>query len=584
MRTSLLLILLICCDRCCLADDAVVLGGKIIKTCDIGVASAAVARLEAYLKSGEKSDGSIVLGDASVAGQYGVAAPDEKSEESFSIAPVSRDGPRLIISGRSDKGIKQGVYYVLRNLTHEDGKMLLRHPTTRSSPVIKRRVSHVGGYTRQAFDRETGKRLPKGVPVSAEQLPWNYITFWDPQRIADYIDLLDFFGYNGIEEPPMLYNPKENADPVAVARRKVVRERIERNGMIAVAKIDGTLFANGPVPYGSDTKAQYDQYYRQMAEAAAPYNDFLLTHWVDAGGWKGDAEHPCTIELLQRLHMQIDGEFRRVNPRIESFLSLWFLDHPNYQRWLGYQGVETILNNATTPKSVGLAMSRNYRPDESQTIATAGRKPAVWGWYTADHELLYTMHVHTHALGDYFGQLPPDAGELLFLHTLDNCQRETNIYTVYVGAQMMWNPKGDPEEYLRDVARLVYGPKLEDKVFRALKAIADVRCGKKCSGCWTPAAKSDSNDVVTFGQGYAQATAAYKEIETVELDKDYVPPIHFHRSPQVLLTELKEHTQAVAAYMAFLKDKQQGKTPATEVPKAPGPFEYYERLRYLQNR
>src|SRR5207249_6391362 len=68
-----------------------------------------------------------------------------------------------------------------------------------------------------------------------------------------YIDLLDFLGYNGVEEPPMLYAPTEKDDGQMVARRKIVRERIGRNGMIAIAKIDGTVFREGgALPYGAD--------------------------------------------------------------------------------------------------------------------------------------------------------------------------------------------------------------------------------------------------------------------------------------------------------------------------------------------
>ncbi|HVT29385.1 MAG TPA: hypothetical protein VHE81_15325 [Lacipirellulaceae bacterium] len=579
------------------------------------VASAAIQRLTDYIKAltGSpprirntlgKTGTAIVIGDAALADKYNVTPPDDSRDESFVISPLQRDGRTvLIVSGRTDKGIKQAINFVLRHLFRSaDGKVLLDPASFRAAPFIKLRVSHIGGYTRQAFDRTTGKRLPKGVHATPEQLDWNYISRWDPRRLGDYIDMLDFFGYNGIEEPPNLYAPAENDDSTAVARRRIVREHVERNGMISIAKIDGTLAGggSGAVPYGADSKERYEQYYREMAESAAPYNDYVLTHWVDAGGWKSTPQHPCNLDVLQELHMQIDRQFKRVNPRIESLLSLWYLDHPMYQRWLGYRGVETILNSGKLPREVGLAMSRTYRPEEAEKITAAGRRAAVWGWYMADHELLYTMHVHTHAMATYFHNLPPDAGDKLFAHILDNCQRETNLYTVYVGAQMMWNPKGDPESYLREAARLVYGPKLEDPVFRGLKAIADVRCGPgPCRGCWTPGrtrvmtdaakppgsndgATEASNGIVTFEQGYRQALEADEGLKKLKIDKNYVPPIRFHRPTDVLLAELKRHVHAVAAYMQFVRDKKEGKVHPTEVPSAPGPFEYYERLRYLQ--
>jgi len=76
------------------------------------------------------------------------------------------------------------------------------------------------------------------------------------------------------------------------------------------------------------------------------------------------------------------------------------------------------------------------------------------------------------------------------------------------------------------------------------------------------------NGVVTFEQGYRQAMQAYEGLKSVEIDKDYIAPIGFHRPPEVLLSELKAHSQAIAAYMQFLQDKQAGKTPPAEVPAA----------------
>jgi len=261
-------------------------------------------------------------------------------------------------------------------------------------------------------------------------------------------------------------------------------------------------------------------------------------------------------------------------------LSLWNMQNPSYDRWKGYQpkGVDTILKSGKIPPEVGIAMSRIYRDEEAKKITEAQHPAAIWGWYLADNELTYTMHVHTHVMQEFFKQLPPGAGERVFFYSLDNCQRETNIYSIYVAARMLWYPKGDPEQYLREIARLVYGPKLEEPVFRALKTIADVRCGKNCRAYYNP------KNGLGLEDGYKQATDAWDALKDAAIDPSYIPPVKFHRSPQVLLEELKGHIQVVAMYMQFLKDKQEGKPNPREVPQAPGPFESYERLQYLQQR
>ena len=518
----------------------------------------------------------IILGDASVAREFGLKAPDESSDESFVIAPLTREGRIFIVaSATSDKGIKQAVYHLLRNLSLEGEKLLLSNASIDASPFIRLRVTHAGGAMHQAFDRETGKRLPKAIPPTTQQLQWNHIDQWDAKRVGEYADLMDFCGYNGFEEPPAFYQP-DQTDAATIARRKTLREHLDMNGMIGVAKIDGTLSdEHGAVPYGADTRERYDAYYRAMAQTAAPYNEFVLTHWVDAGGWKSTQDHPCTIELLCDLHMQIDREFKRVNPRIRSILSLWNLKNPNYNRWLGYQpaGVETILNGGKIPADVGIAMSRIWHEDEAAKILAAKHPLAVWSWYMADNELIYTMHVHTHPLADFAKQLPPDAHDKLFMNVMDNCQRETNLYSEYVAARVMWDPKQDPDALLREIARIIYGPKLEQRVFDGLRAIADIRCGdKQCVGFWRP------GGLRTLDEARKQSSDAWAQLKDAQIDPSYIPPIKFHEPPDMLLSELKGQVQAVATYMHFAKDR------TTEVPAADGPFESYERIQYLQKR
>ena len=368
-------------------------------------------------------------------------------------------------------------------------------------------------------------------------------------------------------------------------RRSSFVSRTRRDGMTHGVHFGGTL--GGDVPYGQDTERRYTDYYESMAQGLGPDIDWVMTHWLDAGGWKSTPQHPCTIEVLQKLHMQIHRAFKKVNPSIQSILGLWALDNPgpgtSDLQWFGYKGVDSILKSNLVSQEVGLAMSQTYRPEEARKIVAAGHKASVWGWYIDDNELVYTMHVHTHILQDYLQKVPDEARDLADFHTLSDCQAETNLYSIYLGARKLWDPREDPEVYLREVARLVYGPRLEEPVFRGLKAIADVRCGKRCRGYWNPGyeGRLDFNGVVTFDQALEQSKAAWDGLASAALDRSYVPPIRFHRPVEILFQELKGHVEAVATYMQFLRGRQQGKTRLTEVPPSTGPFEYYERIEYL---
>jgi hypothetical protein len=541
----------------------------------------------------------IVVGDFALAREYELDLPQSDRPESFVVSQKSKGKLLvLVIAGQTDQGIKRGIYHIMQNLTLRKGKLLLRNYSISGTPYILYRGSHLGGYTRRVFGLED-PNIGGSTPVTApsEQIHWNHFDNWDVERVADYLDMLDFFGYNMIETSYRLYLREERARSPEEEEKEqrwldAFLGNARRNGLRLQIQFNGTMFGpGGSIPYGKETKIKYEEFYSRVGRIAGPHLDSVVTHWVDAGGWKSTKENPCTIELLQDLHVQIDGAFRKVNPNIETMLSLWFLDHRSYKFWEGYEGVETILNSGRIPPHIGISQSRTYQPVEARKIIDAGHKLGVWGWYIADHELVYTMHVHTHPLRNYFRNLPKEAGESLYFHTLSNCQAETNIYTIYLGARMMWNPRNDPEVYLREVASLVYGPKNEAVVFQALKAIGDIRCGKKCRGYWRPQDLTEEKDlydgiqsynaVGDFETAYQQATAAWNGLKEVQIDKEYTPPLRFHRPVETLFAELKGHVEAVAMYMQFLKDRKEGKQPPTEVPSSKGPFEYYERMQYL---
>jgi hypothetical protein len=553
----------------------------------------------------------LLLGDASLAKEYGIVPP-QAGAESFTLAPIRRGGRSfLVISGQSEQGVKRGVYYLMQNLSLKRNKLTVPDAVVQSRPFFAGRGSHLSGYVRQVFNLKNPNEFSSEILATPEQFAWDHWNYWEPERIADYIDMLDFFGYNLIETGAAQLMPGKGASPAEQAkvesRRDALVQSLRRNGMQHRVFFNGTLFGEGnnggAVPYGADTRHLYEEYFRRTAEAIAPFADSVLTHWLDAGAWKSTPGHPCTITVLQDLHMQIHRAFKRVNPKIQSVLSLWALDQvgpgTGNLGWQGYEGVDSILKSGVIPPEVGLAMHGTVRLPEARKIAAAGHPASVWGWYLADNELVYTMHAHTHAVADYLHSLPEEARDLVGLHTLSNCQAETNLYTIYVGVRMLASPHGDPNAHLREVARLVYGPKGEEPVFRGLKAIADVRCGKACSGYWNPKAEpgfktstdkpkgsgdasvQTSNGVLSFDQALEQSTAAWNGLKGFEIDRAYIPPLRLHRPVETLLQELKGHVEAVAKYMQFLKDRQMGKQLPTEVPGAKGPFEYYERIEYL---
>ncbi len=93
------------------------------------------------------SDGrcQILLGDAALAKEYGVACP-HAGAESFTLAPLMRDRhPYLVISGQSDQGVKRGVYYLMQNLILKRNKLTVSNAVVESRPFFAGRGSALGG-------------------------------------------------------------------------------------------------------------------------------------------------------------------------------------------------------------------------------------------------------------------------------------------------------------------------------------------------------------------------------------------------------------------------------------------------------
>src|SRR5690348_4776515 len=114
----------------------------IVRNPDNRIVNTVVKRLTSYLDAIDGATAqqgvTIVVGDASVAKEYGTKLPDPSSDESFTIAPVTRGDQRfIVISGSTDKGIKQAIYHLLRNISVDGEKIVLNHASTEQSPFIR---------------------------------------------------------------------------------------------------------------------------------------------------------------------------------------------------------------------------------------------------------------------------------------------------------------------------------------------------------------------------------------------------------------------------------------------------------------
>ena len=94
----------------------------------------------------------ILLGDPSLANEFNLPSPGDR-RESFTLGCSTKGNQSLlVISGRTDEGVKRGVYHTMQRLRWEDGKLTFPPGIVQSSPFFAGRGSHLGGFVCDVFN------------------------------------------------------------------------------------------------------------------------------------------------------------------------------------------------------------------------------------------------------------------------------------------------------------------------------------------------------------------------------------------------------------------------------------------------
>jgi hypothetical protein len=104
-----------------------------------------------------------------------------------------------------------------------------------------------------------------------------------------------------------------------------------------------------------DDRVQLMAWYREQAEMA-PYVDRVITHWVDPGH-----KQQGGIDTVVEMHNAILGLYRERNPKIQGYLSAWFMDNFVGQRYPGYTDEGVLAAHPALDRNSGVALGRlNY--------------------------------------------------------------------------------------------------------------------------------------------------------------------------------------------------------------------------------
>ena len=197
------------------------------------------------------------------------------------------------------------------------------------------------------------------------------------------------------------------------------------------------------------TSKQREQRYIGLAETYGKHVDHIITHWKDEGNEGGYVTpQDATAFLLE--------QYKQHNPDIRVTQDAWF----NPQFWSGWKGSKskTFLDEAYTPKEVGIALERWYDAEKAALVKATGRPVGIWGWYMGDFEMNYSSHILTRTIHKYYSALPSEASRLVDWISIELCFHTLpSQVNLYIGGQMMCDPTRPLDQIMFDYCRSVYG-------------------------------------------------------------------------------------------------------------------------------
>ncbi|MFB3893522.1 MAG: hypothetical protein ACE15C_16035 [Phycisphaerae bacterium] len=434
-----------------------------------------------------------------------------------------------------------------------------------NTPFIRIREVMMGDSSTVPMEQDLSPMGDRTRSVTPEIFARYSIENWGLPRLKRYCDMLKAFGYNSIQ----LCDTWENYLDAGWGFHPDGRwPKAYEDGHIAEArdwpaKVDAladyarsiglrtTIFVWGNTPFDYRTGKIYwtacpndatereilEQHWEHQARHAEHFDHFV-THWGDPGGC---SRNGCDITTAQRIHVDLLGRFRRLNPRIQSSFSLWMLADPRFGKWPGYKGVRTVAAGGILPDDVMLSVHAEHRvfnEKEVREIVAHGRRAGVWTWYLVNNEIIPSMYGRTRALKEFFDALPADATDLIAWQSIDNNNHILNLDSLYICAKQMLDRTADPVAAQREFLSGALGDASAADAQFVLQAIETLR------PMWGYKYGDEALDV-----GLArQAEAVARSISATD---DFVPAFPMPLTPAEYSQELVAQAEALREFAEF---------------------------------
>jgi hypothetical protein len=443
-----------------------------------------------------------------------------------------------------------------------------------------------------------GGWVKSDMPLELRQR--SFIPFWSEARLRRHLEMLKAFGFNSIQ---VSTNPCialwVGADYQTFRQHQLFMCRTAKAlGMAVSVFVWGAAVAD-PSRKGAgmleaqqvseldwhkpEDRIRLEAWYQSQSEDFASLADRVITHWVDPGHHQQGG-----IDTVVEMHNHILGIYREKNPKIQGYLSAWFMDNFVDQRYPGYTDEGVLAAHPALDRNSGVALGRlNYSCDGENSkggntgetladreslisgkildaIVANGRQAGIWGWYTTDNEINPALHVRTEVMQNYFRNLPPQTRKKLAWHSIDDNFPGLNMQNLYVAGKLMQDPTLDAGKLLEEFARGFVGAANAPALTAALRAIEQARTrsllyNAKVEDALAPVSGAKGAPLpASWLEDTSKAMdAAIAGMKTVKLAPDFKTAWPVTMEPVEYLAELDAHLEAIWQMLAFLKGERE---------------------------
>jgi hypothetical protein len=483
-------------------------------------------------------------------------AKEETSPEAYTLSSkVLGEHNVLVASGNTTLGLKRAVQKLI--LKSEQGDALIIPDLQLSeSPWILKREWTFPNWTPQ---------FARGVFHNPHADLRPNIWLYGDKQLADYIEMLDWFGYSGGQFGGSTYGYAVNGSREAYRDRILkIAKALRSNGQNVTYRIWGAQFnafgwVNPEVTYtpapgntafnDPKVRATFEKEYNNFAEMA-PYVDMVIGQFFDPGQLKSRED------VFSYMHLLID-KFRIKKPGIQLGIMFWAADAFKEGSETSFMK-ELIKNNFSDALLLENTMPHTYKPGARESLHRDAKlnklKLGIWGWHTQERETdqAPNMYVNTHVLSSVYRQIRDTAYKIYPLSYWSEMESYhlNNIFTTYSASQLLWNPDRDPDEIQWEITDGIWGPVNGVKVLRAIRLIEDTRSGYTWDTYW----KGRPGHVV--GTEDAQndmerAQNIINELANMKTDERYVPKFPLPFPPATFIELMIPHIRQIKAFAEF---------------------------------